>query len=344
MPDADRLAQLDRAAVGLNLAREQPQERRFARAVAADDADAVRPQHAVGEVRKERPPVIPLRHVLERDDLFAEPARGRGQLHRAVALRRFLVFEGLIAVDALLALGAAGLAAAQDPFALDAQDRLPLALGRLGHLRALLAQLQIAGVIRLVVIELAARELRDVVHDALKKVPVVRHHDEPALIPPQPVLQPGDHLRVKVVRRLVEHQHVRRMDERRAQSRAAAFAAGERADAPVRLAEAELRQHRLCLVFVQRAELRRHAGEDLLQDRPVVVHLRVLRQIAHLQVRPARDVPAVRLHEPGQHLQKRRFAGAVDADDAGLVPLVEIKIHILQQLTAAEIDGKLFCG
>ena len=165
--------------------------------------------------------------MLERDDLFAEPARGRGQLHRAVALRRFLVFEGLIAVDALLALGAAGLAAAQDPFALDAQDRLPLALGRLGHLRA---QLQIAGVIRLVVIELAARELRDVVHDALKKVPVVRHHDEPALIPPQPVLQPGDHLRVKVVRRLVEHQHVRRMDERRAQSRAAAFAAGERVE------------------------------------------------------------------------------------------------------------------
>ena len=35
---------------------------------------------------------------------------------------------------------------------------------------------------------------------------------------------------------------------------------------------------------------------------------------------------------------------AVDADNAHLVPLVEIEIHIIQQLAAAEVDGEMFCG
>lgn len=52
MTDLDRLAQLDRAAVRRKLAREHAQERRFARAVSAHDADAVAAQKAVGKSRK----------------------------------------------------------------------------------------------------------------------------------------------------------------------------------------------------------------------------------------------------------------------------------------------------
>ena len=156
MTDLDRLAQLDRAAVRRKLAREHAQERRFARAVSAHDADAVAAQKAVGKITEDRPPVIALGDVLQCDDLFAETARSRRELHCAVALRGLLVLQLLIALNALLALRAPGLTAAQDPFALDTQDGLPLALGRLRHLRALPPQLKITRVIGLVVVELPA--------------------------------------------------------------------------------------------------------------------------------------------------------------------------------------------
>lgn len=70
MTDLDRLAQLDRAAVRRKLAREHAQERRFARAVSAHDADAVAAQKAVGKITEDRPPVIALGDVLQCDDLL----------------------------------------------------------------------------------------------------------------------------------------------------------------------------------------------------------------------------------------------------------------------------------
>ena len=112
MTDLDRFAQLDRAAVRRKLAREHAQERRFARAVSAHDADAVAAQKAVGKITEDRPPVIALGDVLQCDDLFAETARSRRELHCAVALRGLLVLQLLIALNALLALRAPGLTAA----------------------------------------------------------------------------------------------------------------------------------------------------------------------------------------------------------------------------------------
>ena len=193
-------------------------------------------------------------------------------------------------------------------------------------------------------VEIPARKLRDVVHDALQKIPVVRDHDQPAPEFFQPVLQPLHHFGIQMVRRLVEHQHVRRVDERCAQGRTAAFAARKRADPPVGVRKTELRQHTLGLVFVQLPEFRRHTGKDLLQNGQLISHIRILCKHADLQIRLAGDRPAVRLELSGQNLQKCRLSGAVDADHAGLVALVQIKIHIVQQLTAAEIDGKMLCG
>ena len=84
--------------------------------------------------------------------------------------------------------------------------------------------------------------------------------------------------------------------------------------------------------------------KHLLQHGGLVLHGRVLGQEAHLHIGIFRDGSPVRLRNTGQDLQKRGLAGAVDADDAGLVPFVQIKIHIVQQLPAAEVDGEMFRG
>ena len=77
MADLDRLAQLDCAAVRRELAGKDAQERRFARAIPADDADTVIAEQTIGKIAEDRPPVVALGDMLQRDDLFAEAARGR---------------------------------------------------------------------------------------------------------------------------------------------------------------------------------------------------------------------------------------------------------------------------
>ena len=103
-------------------------------------------------------------------------------------------------------------------------------------------------------------------------------------------------------------------------------------------------QHGLGLVLVQRPEFGGEVEEHLLQHGGVLVHHRVLGQEADLDVGVPGDGAPVRLRDAGEHLQKGGLAGAVDADDAHLVPLVEVEVHIVQQLAAAEVDGEMFRG
>ena len=170
------------------------------------------------------------------------------------------------------------------------------------------------------------------------------HHHQSALEAAEPVLQPGGHLGVQVVGRFVQHQYIRWMDEGRRQGNPLPLAAGESADFLAVVCDTQLVQHGLGLVFVQFPELCREVQEHLLQHRGVVVHHRILGQIADLHVGISGNAALVRFNGSGQNLQKGGFAGAVDADDAGLVPLVQIKVHILKQLAAAEVDGNVFRG
>ena len=84
--------------------------------------------------------------------------------------------------------------------------------------------------------------------------------------------------------------------------------------------------------------------KHLLQHGGLVLHGRILGQKAHLDVGIFRHASPVRLRNACQDLQKRGLAGAVDADDTGFISFVQIKIYIVQQLPAAEIDGKMLRG
>ena len=134
------------------------------------------------------------------------------------------------------------------------------------------------------------------------------------------------------------------MDQRRRQGHPLTLSAGEGPHLLGKIRDSQPSEHGLGLIFVKRPELRRIVAEYLLQDRGLLVHDGILRQNAHLDVRIPGDRATVRLQHAGEDFQKRGLPGTVDADDAHLVPLIEIKIYILQQLPAAEIDGKMFRG
>lgn len=92
MTDSDCLAQFDYAAVRQEFARQNAQKRRFARAVAADDADAVAAENAVGKITEDRAAVVTLRDMFQRDDFLPrrlEAAESCTALSRSGALRSF---------------------------------------------------------------------------------------------------------------------------------------------------------------------------------------------------------------------------------------------------------------
>ncbi|MPM73541.1 hypothetical protein SDC9_120523 [bioreactor metagenome] len=176
----------------------------------------------------------------------------------------------------------------------------------------------------------------------LQKIAVVSHHHKAPGPSAQPVLQPGNHLRVQMVCRLVQNQHVRGMNQRRRKGHPLALSAGKRADFLLRVRNAQPGQHGDRLVFVQRPKFLWKAEKHLLQYRGAVIQLRVLGKKAHLHVGVPAHRAAVRLNHPGQHPQKSGLPGSVHADDAHPVALVQIKIHIFQQLPAAKVDAQPF--
>ena len=281
---------------------------------------------------------------MQLNELFAKAAGRRSHLHCIVRLRGVLIFQRLVPLDTVSALGGPGPAAPHDPLLLRSQNGLPFPLAGFRHLRPLGLQLQIFRVICLVMVELAPGKLRDVVHHPLQKVAVMGHHHQPALKPAEPVLQPHGHLRVQMVGGLVQNQHIRRVDEGRRQRHPLPLSAGERAHPLLVVRQAQLIEHGFCLVLVQLPEFLGKMQKYLLQNRGVILHGRILLQKAHLHIGVSGDCPGVGLQPPGQYLQKCGLSGAVDADDTNLVPLIQIKIHILQQLAAAEVNGKMLCG
>ena len=134
-----------------------------------------------------------------------------------------------------------------------------------------------------------------------------------------------------MVGRLVQDEQVGRVDEGGSQGHALALAARERADLLAAVRHAEAGEHGAGLVLGHGAVGVRQVAEDLLKDGGVRVHVRVLGQIGYLHVREDVHGAAVRLLGPGQHAQKRGFARAVDADDAHLVPGIEIERSVLDE-------------
>ena len=192
-------------------------------------------------------------------------------------------------------------------------------------------------------VQLGPVQFCDMVADMLQKVPVMGYHDETAPESAQPVFQPGDHLTVQVVGRLIQYKNIRRMHQSGYKSHTLTLAAGKCSDLLTKICQPQLGEHGLGFVFVQFPKFRREVEKDLFQNCGIVVHFGILGQIADLHIGIAGDAALVCIDCTGQYFQKSGFSGAVDTDNAHFVALVQIEIHIRQQLLHAEIDGKMLC-
>ena len=83
--DVDGLPDFDLARVGFDAAGDDFEQRRFARAVRADDADAVVAFEQIGEIVDQLPLAVRFRNVVDLDDFRPEPFRADGDINFALS-------------------------------------------------------------------------------------------------------------------------------------------------------------------------------------------------------------------------------------------------------------------
>src|SRR5690606_11937150 len=207
------------------------QQRRLARTVGADDADAVAAQHGGGHIVQQHAAIVGLGHVPRLDDALARVARA-GHLHLHVAGQlaplRALAAHGLERGHAALVAGAARLDALPDPDLFLRQQfveaRVFLRLG----VQALFAPAQVVFVVARPAAESAAVDLDDTGGQRTQEAAVVGDEHDAAAELLEEAFAPGEALDVVVAGWLVRQPDVGVAHQRLPQQHAALHAARER--------------------------------------------------------------------------------------------------------------------
>ena len=376
--EVDGLADLDGAAVGLFLPRDQLEQRGLARAVRPDHADDAAGGQHERQILEQQLVAIGLGDALELNHLAAE-ALGHldDDLGLAGAAAGLRVLQFLELLDTRLGLGLAALGAGADPLQL-VLDRLLAA----GGLAVLLLQtlglfLKVGRVVALIREVLSAVEFEHPFHHVIEEITVVGDHQHRAGIFFEMVFQPLDALGIEVVGRLVEQQDRRLLDQQAGQRDTALFTAREAFHRPV-TRRATQRLHgdlelvverpavdRVDLVLkvghlgAQRIEIgvflahfhadliepidhvggRPRAILDVFQHRLAGVELRLLLQIADSDVLARPGLAGEILVDAGHDLDQRGFTRAVGADDADFGTLIELQVDVAEHRLGRAGEG-----
>ncbi len=206
-----------------------------------------------------------LAEVAGLDHQIPQPGAGRDEeLLGFIALLLFLRGQFLEPGEARLALGVPALGAGAHPFQLGLHGLLAGRFLLLLDFESLFLLLQPGRIVALPGDAVAAVQLQDPAGDVIEKIAIVGDGHDGAGVFGQEAFQPGHALRVQVIGRFIEQQHVRVGQQQFAQGDAPAFAAGEPVDirVPGRQAQGFRRDFQFTLQVVAVAGL-----QDVFQAR-----------------------------------------------------------------------------
>ena len=362
------------AGIRLQLAEDEAEQRRLAGAVGADQADLVATLDAGGKVAHDLALAISLVDMLQLGDQLAALVAGiELQIDLAHPLAAGLAFGTQLVetLDAEYRTRAPGLDPLADPHLLFLEQLVGAGIGQRllvqhGFL-ALLVLRETAGKTG----QLAAVEFDDAGAHAVEEGTVVGDEEQRDTAFDEQVFQPFDGGDVEVVGRLVEEQHLGRHGQGLGQGQALFLAAGQGADAGLRI-ESETVDHPLglCLVspgatgfqlmlqgihageqgiviaqpfgqlvrhVVVLGEQGRgfaHAGDHGLEDGHRRVERRLLRHVADTYAGLHPDFAIVQPPPAGSGRhggEQRGFAGAVAADQGDPLTGVELEIGMIEK-------------
>ena len=337
-----RFGALDLAAVGLQLAEQQLDQRRFAGAVGADDADAIAAADAQRQVGNDGAAAETLADMMRVDQhLGLAIVAGRGDFRHGIAGRHRLA--GGAQLDQLgkpaFVAAAPGGDAAQQPMFLGLELGIELGgvLGFLGGdpLRPFLeaAEADFGAAQR------AAIQPQAVLGQPGQEGAVMADRQHAAVEAVQPVFQPFDGGDIEMVGRLVEQQQVRLFGQGADQRGAAAFPARSGGGIAVEIGT-ETRGDRIEQV-IGRGVM---AGSGIIPQRGKAGEVGVLLQPHDLEAGRHGAAAFVELDFSGDELEQRGLANAVAADQRQPVTGIDGQVKAAEQPVAALAQAGVFKG
>ncbi len=212
---------------------DHPEQRRLARTVRPDDADDATRRQLEREIVDQETVAESLPEVLGLHHEVAEPRTvrdGHHQLLGATIGRFRLSHEGLVGVDARLALGLPCPRREADPLQLTSERALPSPVRLLLLREACFLLLQPGGVVAFPGNAATTVEFEDPARNVVEEVAVVSDGDDRTLVLPEEAFEPGHRLGVEVVGGFVEQQQIGSGQQEATQRDSAAFTAREHCD------------------------------------------------------------------------------------------------------------------
>ena len=143
------------------------------------------------------------------DRLLAHSCLYRIKLHRLIRHRCFSCFQRFQTFQSCLLLCRSRTASTLRPFQFHPKDTLTLSLTCKLHLFPLRLQFKESGIIRIISIHLSMAQLQDTVRHTIKEIAVMCYHKNSSTVRSQIIFQPGNHLLIQMIRRLVQKKYVK---------------------------------------------------------------------------------------------------------------------------------------
>ena len=304
-----RLANLDAPVSGMQLALDELEQRRLARAIGAQNRDAL-PRSDVPLERLDDLLTAKLDTcVAYVDDLLAQTRHGRAAQFDLLAQRRLVGDKRFCCLDAKARLGRARRCTAGKPGELAPQDILAFGLGDTRLTLALHALHDVRGIAALERRDDAIVHLPHVEADLVEKPTVVRDEQKRALAIAPSALEvlgkPVNALYVQMVGGFVHHEDVVVTDEHAGQVDATTLATRKRTDLGVPLEIAhELGKNRTN-TRIARPFIFGSIAHDRVTNRVAIIERVPLSEHANRDVARAHDASTIRLGHARQELEKR---------------------------------------
>ena len=228
--DLNGLSDLHMAGIRLHQTGDDLQKRRLPASVRSDDPKALVLQNDITVVFQDLFLPVAFADVMEFNGLLPHPGLHRSQFHGLVLHRGFAVLQCFQTFQPCPLLRRPCPASPFRPLQFHPEHALSLALGSKLHLLPGRFQLQESGIIRVISVHFPVADLQDPVRHPVQEITVVGHHNKRPPVGAQILFQPGDHLPVQMVRRLIEKKHIKIFRQRLRQHHPALLAAGEMTD------------------------------------------------------------------------------------------------------------------
>ena len=135
---------------------------------------------------------------------------------------------------------------------------------------------------------------------------------------PQIFFQPGNHLRIQMIGRLVQQQHIKIQSQYFSQSYLAPLSSGKIFYRRIILQNPQLIQ--IALYFPLLLTVL-----DIRQNRGIFRKLGILRQIGNPQIILLNNLSLIRFFQSGCHFQKRGFSRTIYTNNTDFVPFLNTK-------------------